>query len=119
MNLISGWTLMGLQSVILKNLTVFKYLPMTTWGSVWMFLGTISVLFAFVRRDAVGFVAAYLMPSLWGLAYLASWFPLHELGAVQAVRSAVLTGCYALLIQIISGWVEEPSTERAKANELD
>jgi uncharacterized membrane protein HdeD (DUF308 family) len=117
-----GWTLLSLPPTTLQALKVFRYVPVAVWGSLWMILGAISLLYAFVRRsksDGLGFAAAYLMPSLWGLAYLLSWWPFRDIGIEAAVRAAGIYWCYALLIQIIAGWAEEPSAERVAPDELD
>lgn len=117
--IVTGWTMIDSPPLAFHALTLFRLVPPLTLGLLWLIPGAISLAYAFVRRtdnDSWGFVAAYLMPFIWGMAYVLSWFPLHDLPAGMGLRAAVIYWGYAALVQVISGWSEEPSMEGAPSD---
>jgi len=84
-----------------------KMAPDTVWGSLWLALGVVAMICAFLgwRAQRVGFVLAYGLPLLWGAADMISWL----LGwlPVGWVPALIYLG-YCLLVVIIAGW-DEPN----------
>jgi hypothetical protein len=81
--------------------------PDSVWGGVWLGLGVVAMICAFLgwRAQRVGFVLAYGLPLLWGAADVISWL----LGwlPVGWVPALIYLG-YCLLVVIIAGW-DEPT----------
>lgn len=116
-----GWSIWASPIKVSQLLTVFRHLPNTLLGAPWVVAGSIALVYAFTRRgknDGIGFIATYIMPFVWGLAYLLSWFPFGDLGPDQAMRAVGIYWGYALLIQVVAGWVEEPRL-KGPPRELD
>lgn len=84
-----------------------KMAPDSVWGGVWLGLGVVAMICAFLgwRAQRVGFVLAYGLPLLWGAADVISWL----LGwlPVGWVPALIYLG-YCLLVVIIAGW-DEPT----------
>ncbi|UTN93034.1 hypothetical protein SEA_MARKY_31 [Streptomyces phage Marky] len=83
------------------------FAPAEFWSVLWMLLGLVAMACAFGRWRAqrAGYVLAYGLPTVWGVAYLASW----ALGLLVTgwFASIVYLG-YSLLVIVISGWEEPP-----------
>lgn len=90
-----------------RTIPVLEHMaPAEVWAGLWMFLGVLAMLCALGtwRSIRFGYVLAYVLPTFWGAANLASW----ALGELPAgwVACIVYLG-YSLLVIVISGW-EEP-----------
>jgi hypothetical protein len=81
--------------------------------------GAVALVSAFTRtrNDTWGFVLSYVVPFLWGTAYLISWYPLREINAGTAMRAGILYWGYSALVVIISGWPEVASEKETPLNE--
>lgn len=78
--------------------------PIETIGWAWIACGTLAVIGGlFHRIDWIGFTAAFVMPSLWTITYLAEWKVDH---LPRAWVSAAVYGLIAFIIAIISGMVD-------------
>jgi hypothetical protein len=81
--------------------------PAEFWSITWMILGTVAMACAFLGVNAQrrGYMIAFTLPTIWGLAYFISWV----LGMLVTgwFASAVYLG-YSWLVIVISGWEEPP-----------
>ncbi len=92
----------GLTAVIAFNASVA---PLWFWGCLWSASGLLCLYFAFRRRDEIGFAAAVLIKTLWGLLAVGSAFG----GVDRWWVSAAIWLSAAGWIAIISTWPEPPS----------
>lgn len=104
-----GWSLLAVPPVVYDQLTLLRHIPQVALGALWMAGAAIAFAYAFVKRsdqDVWGFVASYAPPLVFGGIYFLSWWPIGQLPAGTAVRSAVVYWGYSLLVLIAAGWPE-------------
>lgn len=102
-----GWSIILAPPATFGALPAFSLFSQQTYAWMWIVPGIIAILGAFSkfgRLEAAAFFFAYLMPFLWGLAYVVSWWPDHALDVGTTVRAAGLYWCYAAIVLITSGW---------------
>ena len=111
LHLVFGWSVLAAPRSTMY-LTVFSAVPQLWYALLWMVPGAVSVVAAFFRGivEAFGYAVAHLPLTLWGIAYMAEWWPLHELRGIVALRGALLFWSLAVIIHILAGW-REPDGE--------
>lgn len=77
--------------------------PLWVWAALWGATGTICAVYAFRRRDGLGFTAAIVIKVLWGMASIGGWL----VGGVdRGYVSAVVWLAFAAFVWVIAGWPE-------------
>lgn len=77
--------------------------PLWLWASLWAVTGLLCLVYAFRRKDTVGFTAAITTKVLWGLACSFGWL----IGGVErGYVSAAVWLAAAALVWVIGGWPE-------------
>lgn len=112
MDALTGWSLLDVPPAVYNQLTLLRHIPQDALALMWVLPAVVAAWFAFAKRtqrDAWGFLACYVPPAIFGVIYFTSWFPIGQLAAGTAVRSAVVYWGYSLLILVAAGW-PEPST---------
>lgn len=101
----------GLQMVTadheLKGIALYKWAgtiaPLQVWGTGWLMVGGICLVCAFRARDRVGFAAAAIVKSAWGVMSVFGWL----VGDVPRGQvSAVLWIVFAGFVLVVSTWPE-------------
>jgi hypothetical protein len=82
---------------------IIEIAPLTIWGVLWLAVGVICLIFAFRRKDTIGFAAAMFLKVLWGFTFLIGWL----LGAVErGFLSSAIWLAFAAALAVIAGWPE-------------
>ncbi|MEV0382434.1 hypothetical protein [Nonomuraea sp. NPDC050643] len=85
-----------------------RLLPVPTWGAIWLGVGAVCLVQAFMRSDRLAFACASALKVGWGLVHLIGWI------AVDLPRGYVAAAiwlAFAGFVQVISQW-PEPGGER-------
>jgi hypothetical protein len=81
--------------------------PLSVWGTLWLVVGIICLIFAFRQNDAFGYGAAMTIKMVWGLTFLLGWiFAGVERGYISAAIWLVFAGVLAL----IATWPDDIKT---------
>src|SRR5687768_11084491 len=76
LDLIYGYSLLFPTLRSLTNPTTLflvEIAPLSVWGGLWLAVGILCLIFAFRRRDTIGFAAAMFLKVFWGLVFLFGW----------------------------------------------
>ncbi len=85
--------------------------PLSAWSVLWLVVGLVCVVGAFVRQDRWAFTAAMFLKVLWGLVFLLGWLLVNlERGYV----SAAIWLAFAGFVWVISTWPEPWGTVPVK-----
>lgn len=85
-------------------------MPLPAWGALWLAVGVVCLVGAFVPADRWAFAAAAALKVLWGAMFLIGWAAgVLERGWVAATIWLV----FALVVIRIASW-PEPAVPRAK-----
>lgn len=92
-----------------KLSATFKFIqliaPLNAWAALWLAVGLICLVGAFLFRDRWAFTAAMGLKTLWGVTFGLGWLLLDlERGYVSAIIWLAMAGW----IYIISTWPEPP-----------
>lgn len=80
--------------------------PLPVWGALWMAVGVLCLVQAFMRRDSVAFVAAMAIKFSWGVAHISAVIA----GVDRALASAAIWLMAIGLVAVVSHW-PEPAIE--------
>ncbi|MGZ4518865.1 MAG: hypothetical protein ACXVXP_15490 [Mycobacteriaceae bacterium] len=87
------------------SLPLFAWCPMLIQGWAWILTGAVGMLMALTdRREWIGFVVLYPMPSAWVVGFLAAWV-IHKQPLNGALLWALLTG----ILIVVADWAEPPT----------
>lgn len=88
---------------------LLKLRPLEFWGWLWVTAGVIALVCAWLppRRDWPGFLAVWLVSTPWAMAYLLSWWPLHQ--TPQGWVIATIFGAWGGVNLVAIGWEEPPA----------
>jgi len=105
LEVILGWSVL---EAPLSHLQVFSAAPAALYAALWLLPGGTAMVTAFFSGtvEAVGYAASFVPFFLWGLGVGASWWPMHQLEAGQALRGACVYWAFALLIRLVARWPE-------------
>jgi len=79
------------------------FAPLWVWGGVWLVVAAILIVSAFLRNDAIGYLAATGLKISWSLTTLASWL----FGGVdRGWVSSIIWMVVAAMVWVIAGWPE-------------
>jgi hypothetical protein len=90
---------------------LLKAMDLHCWGGVWIVAGIIALVCAWLPqgRDWPGFVAVWLIASVWAGAYLVSWWPLQE--TPKGWVLALIFGAFGAVNFVAIGWDEPARSE--------
>jgi hypothetical protein len=85
---------------------LLRHVPLTTWAWLWIAVGATALVCAWLppRRDWPGFLAVWAITAPWSMAYLVSWWPLHETSSGWV--PAVIFGAWGGVCLVVIGWDE-------------
>lgn len=105
-----GWSNLIAPPATLHSLTVFRDIPQWVLATYWLVpaaVGFVAGLFERrVKWEGISFFLSYFTIFGWGFAYVASWWPFHELEIGTAFRTAAIYWSFAAMILLVSGWSE-------------
>lgn len=105
-----GYSLIGPSSDALGTAAITwrqHFAPLWVWGGVWLAVAAILIVSAFLRNDAIGYLAAIVLKIGWSLTTLLSWL----FGGVErGWLSAIVWMVVAAMVWVIAGWPEPTST---------
>jgi PAS domain S-box-containing protein len=100
-----------------RSIALFAYAgtlaPLRVWGAVWIGVGVVCLVQAFMRRDQFGFTAAISIKVTWALLATLGWLT-SELP--RGHLSAAIWCTFAGLVAVIGSW-PEPSPRFATVAE--
>jgi hypothetical protein len=78
--------------------------PSWAWAISWAVVGVLCLIYAFRRRDQVGYAAATCLKIFWGLVCLGGWL----FGGVSRgyVSAAIFLGLAYLMARVFAPWPE-------------
>ena len=79
------------------------------WAALWLIAGILCGIYAFRRRDAIGYFAAMFVKAIWALMFLLGWL---FAGVERGYLSAAIWGAFAFIVWLIAGWPEPPKDRR-------
>lgn len=80
-------------------------MPLSLWAACWALVGAVCLVYAFVLRDTVAFMAAVAIKVGWGLPALFGWLG----GAVPlGYLSAIIWLSFAAFVYLIAGGIPPP-----------
>lgn len=83
-----------------------RVMPLQAWACVWGVVGLLCLAYAFVDRDAGGYVAAVAVKVCWGLISLFGWMAgVNRYGWLAAVFWLV----FAVFVYLIAGGIPRPA----------
>jgi hypothetical protein len=77
--------------------------PLWAWATLWLVVGLLCLVGAFVREDSFAWAAAMLLKVLWGSVFLTGWW---LAGLERGWVSAAIWLCSAALVALLAGWPE-------------
>ncbi len=80
-------------------------MPLSAWGLIWISVGIVLLVEAFLVADQIGFVLAEVLKLVWGILNLAAW---ANGGVPRGYVGAVIWIALAGFVLVLSGW-DEPS----------
>lgn len=91
------------------NSTAYQFLisilPLQVWGALWIAVGLLCLIYAFMKRDAVGYGAAVFLKILWATIFFLGWL---FAGVERGYLSSVIWGSFAAILILIASWPERP-----------
>lgn len=81
------------------------FLPWQGWALVWTVVGAACLAGAVVVRDWWAFTAATLIKAAWAAVSCDTWL---VQGVALGWISAVIWGCFALTVLVVSSWPDVP-----------
>lgn len=73
------------------------------WGMLWLAVGVLLLIGAFLREDSLAWAAAMLIKVLWGLVFLLGWL---IAGLERGYVSAAIWLSTAALVALLASWPE-------------
>lgn len=107
LDLVYGWSMLNPTPRSLTNPTtefLVQVLPLWVWGSLWMLVGGVCVVYAFRFSDALGFAAAMMLKTLWGMLFLIGWIVVD---VERGYLSAVIWLSFAGLMALVVPWADD------------
>lgn len=105
-DLLYGWSLISPAAEASQtpiNQWRAEILPSAAWGMLWITIGCVLLIHAFMRRDDVGYVLAIAIKAVWTMVSFGAWV----VGGVESGWSTALVwAAFAAMIAVISGWPE-------------
>ncbi len=89
---------------------VQQIMPLYAWSMLWLVVGIVCAIGAFMQKDRWAFTAAMFLKVLWGTVFLLGW---ALYGLERGYVSAVIWLVFAGWIYVISTW-PEPSVPARK-----
>lgn len=80
-----------------------QILPIPVWAGVWLAVGLLCLMQAFMRLDRLAFACASGLKVGWGLVHLVGWIAVD---LPRAYVSAAIWLAFAGFVQVISTWPE-------------
>lgn len=80
-------------------------LPWQAWALAWAVAGAACLTGAFTARDWPSFTAAVVIKAAWAAVQCDAWL---VQGAALGWISAVIWGCFALTVLVVSSWPDPP-----------
>jgi nitrate reductase NapE component len=81
-------------------------LPLWAWGLAWALVGLSCLVFAFRRKDRIGYAAAMSLKAFWAVLFLIGWL---FAGVERGYLSTAIWGAFGFIVWLISGWQENPA----------
>lgn len=85
-----------------------QLLPIPIWAGVWLGVGLLCLIQAFMRFDRLAFAAASFLKVAWGLTHLIGWIVVD---LPRGYLAAAIWLAFAGFVQVISTW-PEPGGDR-------
>ncbi|MFJ8110412.1 hypothetical protein [Streptomyces sp. NPDC096132] len=87
---------------------LLKLMPLEAWAGLWIAAGLTALVCAWLppRRDWPGFLAVWVITATWAMAYLVSWWPLHEYD--RGWVGSLIFGAFGAVCLVAIGWDEPP-----------
>jgi hypothetical protein len=82
---------------------VDQVMPLSYWGVLWVGVGVVCLIGAFVRQDRWAFAAAMALKTLWGTVMFLGW---ALFSVDRGWVSAAIWLVFAVWVYIISTWPE-------------
>lgn len=91
-----------------SGLRLLLFMPLWAWGMVWIVSGSLAFAAAWMpgRRDWWGYPALAVVVLPWTLAYMASWWPLHD--NPRGWIGALIWTALVVPVLVVAGWDEPP-----------
>lgn len=94
------------QTVRVPSYQLIAHVPLQVWGAVWIAVGLVCGVQAWMRTDRLAFGLAIMIKLLWGGLILGAWL---WKGAPLAWAGAVVWYALAAWVAISAGWPERPN----------
>lgn len=82
---------------------VLMVAPYQVWGCIWIGVGLVCAIQAFMARDRLAFAAAITLKIAWGACFLGSWL---LFGVYRGWLSVAIWFSFAAFVAILAGWPE-------------
>jgi drug/metabolite transporter (DMT)-like permease len=107
-DIVVGWSLFDAETqaqtkAIPAYRATLEIAPLPIWGALWLLVGALCAVCAFLVTDRIAYGAAIGVKIVWAGSFLASWVIYN---APRAWLSAATWGVVAALVLVISGWPE-------------
>jgi hypothetical protein len=112
LDFIYGWSLFDPDSSALAHpgyRWLASVLPLAAWGAVWLFVGALCLIGAFVHEDSIAWVAAMSIKVMWGVLWFLGW---SLAGVDRGWVSAAVWLPMAALVALLAGWPEPGNGRR-------
>lgn len=83
--------------------------PLQVWGGIWLLVGVLCLVGAFVHEDSVAWVAAMSIKVMWGALWFLGW---AIAGVERGWVSATVWLAMAALVALLAGWPEPGNGRR-------
>lgn len=106
LDVIYGWSLLDPTSSVTANdgyRWVASLFPLQVWGVIWLFVGLLCLIGAFVHEDSIAWVAAMAIKVMWGTVWFCGW---AIAGVERGWVSAAVWLPMAALVALLAGWPE-------------
>ncbi len=79
--------------------------PLGLWAALWLVVGIICAIGAFMKSDRWAFAAAMFLKLLWGTVFLIGW---AVFGLERGYVSAAIWLAFSAYVYVLSTWPEPP-----------
>lgn len=112
LDVIYGWSLLDPTSSVAANpgfRWVASVFPLPVWGVIWLVVGALCLIGAFVHTDWMAWVAAMAIKTMWGSLWFCGWL---LAGVERGWVSAAVWLPMAALVALLAGWPEPGNVRR-------